>query len=92
MSLIHNSAVPSVSQHMTGHNADNKGCDETVNQLCHLYPEIASWQPVLIAGAWQQWCAENQLQPIAPEVRDEAFPLYLVRLIRNRMEEMNAWR
>jgi hypothetical protein len=31
-------------------------------------------------------------QPMAPEQRDEAFPLYLVRLIRNRMEEMNAWR
>ncbi|HCM9227748.1 hypothetical protein L8T14_22665 [Enterobacter bugandensis] len=92
MSLIHNSAVPSVSQHMTGHNADNKGCDETVNQLCHLYPEIASWQPALIAGAWHKWCAENQLQPIAPDERDEAFPLYIVRLIRNRMEEMNAWR
>jgi hypothetical protein len=63
MSLIHNTAVPSVSQHMTGHNADTKGCDETVNQLCQLYPEIASWQPALIAGAWHQWCAENQRQP-----------------------------
>jgi hypothetical protein len=48
---------------MTGHNADTKGCDETVNQLCQLYPEIASWQPALIAGAWHQWCAENQRQP-----------------------------
>lgn len=92
MSLIHNTSVSSVSQHMTGHNADNKGCDEVVNQLSQLYPEIASWQPALIAGAWHQWCVENQLQPIAPEKRDEAFPLYLVRLIRNRMEEMNAWR
>ncbi|WP_242018944.1 hypothetical protein [Enterobacter asburiae] len=43
-------------------------------------------------GAWHQWCAENQRQLIAPEERDEAFTLYLVRLIRNRMEEMNAWR
>lgn len=90
MSLRHDSAVPSVSQHMTDHNV-TKGCDEAVNQLSQLYPEIASWQPSLIAGAWHQWCAENQLQPIAPEERDEAFPLYLVRLIRNRMEEMNAW-
>ena len=66
MSLIHNNTVPPASQHMTGHNADTNGGDETVNQL--------------------------QRQPIAPEERYEAFPLYLVRLIRNRMEEMNAWR
>ena len=92
MSLIHNTAVPLASQHMAGHNAYTKSCDETVNQLCQLYPEIASWQPALIAGAWHQWCANNQRQPVAPEERDEAFPLYLVRLIRNRMEEMNAWR
>ncbi|HCK7284087.1 TPA: hypothetical protein N0X68_004372 [Enterobacter roggenkampii] len=92
MSLIQNTAAPSVSQHMTVHNGDTKGCDEAVKQLCQLYPEIASWQPALIAGAWHQWCVENQLQPILPEKRDEAFPLYLVRLIRNRMEEMNAWR
>jgi hypothetical protein len=75
---------------MTGHNADTKG-SEKVNQLCQLYPEIASWQPALIAGAWHQWCARTS-QPMAPEQRDEAFPLYLVRLIRNRMEEMNVWR
>ncbi|SAI38655.1 Uncharacterised protein [Enterobacter hormaechei] len=92
MSLIHNTAAPSVSQHMTGLNADTKGIEEEVNRLCQLYPEIASWQPALIASAWHQWCVENQLQPIAPEERDEAFPLYLVRLIRKRMEEMNAWR
>lgn len=92
MSLIHNTAAPSVSQHMTGFNADTKGSEEEVNRLCQLYPEIASWQPALIAGAWHQWCVENQLQPIVPEKRDEAFPLYLVRLIRKRMEEMNAWR
>ena len=92
MSLIHNNSVPSASQPMTGRHADTRGCDETVNQLCQLYPEIASWQPALIAGAWHQWCVENQIQPMAPEKRDEAFPLYLVRLIRNRMEEMNAWR
>ena len=92
MSLIHNNSVPPASQLMTGHNADTRGCDETVNQLCQLYPEIASWQPALIAGAWHQWCANNQRQPLAPEERDEACPLYLVRLIRNRMEEMNAWR
>lgn len=92
MSLIHNTAAPSVSQQMTGHNDDTNGCDEAANQLSQLYPEIASWQPALIASAWHQWCAENQLQSIAPEERDEAFPLYLVRLIRNRMEEMNAWR
>ncbi|HFZ0820249.1 TPA: hypothetical protein ACIJQH_003939 [Enterobacter cloacae] len=91
MSLIHNTSVPSVSQHMTGHNA-TKGCDEAVNQLSQLYPEIASWQPALIAGAWYQWCTENPLMPAVPEKRDEAFPLYLVRVIRNRMEEMNAWR
>ena len=90
MSLKHNTVVPSVSQQMTVHNTDTKGCDEAVNQLCQLYPEIASWQPELIAG--HQWCAENQRQLIAPEERDEAFTLYLVRLIRNRMEEMNAWR
>ena len=92
MSLIHNTAVPSVSQYMTGHNADTKASEEEVNRLCQLYPEIASWQSALIASARHQWCAENQLQPIAPEKRDKAFPLYLVRLIRNRMEEMNAWR
>ena len=92
MSLKHNTVVPSVSQQMTVHNTDTKGCDEAVNQLCQLYPEIASWQPELIAGAWHQWCAVNQRQLIAPEERDEAFTLYLVRLIRNRMEEMNAWR
>lgn len=92
MSLKHNTVVPSVSQQMTVHNTDTKGCDEAVNQLCQLYPEIASRQPELIAGAWHQWCAENQRQLIAPEERDEAFTLYLVRLIRNRMEEMNAWR
>lgn len=92
MSLIHNTAVPPASQLMTGHNADTRGCDETVKQISQLYPEIASWQPALIAGAWHQWCAENQRQPIAPYERDEAFPMYLVRLIRNRMEEMNAWR
>ncbi|EFU8472453.1 hypothetical protein IC373_004265 [Salmonella enterica] len=91
MSLIHNNSVPPASQHMTGHNADTKDRDETV-QLCQLYPEIASWQPALIAGAWHQWCAENQRHPIAPDERDEGFPMYLVRLIRNRMEEMNAWR
>ena len=91
MSLKHNTVVPSVSQQMTVHNTDTKGCDEAAHQPCQLYPEIASWQPELIAGARHQWCAENQRQPIAPEERDEAFPLYLVRLIRNRMEEMNAW-
>lgn len=74
------------------HNTGTKDSEEEVNRLCQLYPEIASWQPALIASAWHQWCAGNQLQPIAPEERDEAFPLYLVRLIRNRMEEMNAWR
>ena len=92
MSLIHNTAAPSVSQHMIGFNADTKGSEEEANRLCQLYPEIASWQPALIAGAWHQWCANNQRQPIAPDERDEAFPMYLVRLIRNRMEEMNAWR
>ena len=51
MSLIHNTAAPSVSQHMTGFNADTKGSEEEVNRLCQLYPEIASWQPALIAGA-----------------------------------------
>lgn len=54
MSLKHNTVVPSVSQQMTVHNTDTKGCDEAVNQLCQLYPEIASWQPELIAGAWHQ--------------------------------------
>nr|WP_255322595.1 hypothetical protein [Enterobacter cloacae complex sp.]QVQ59756.1 hypothetical protein [Enterobacter cloacae complex sp.] len=39
---------------MTGYNAETKGCDEDVNRLCQLYPEIASWQPELIAGAWRQ--------------------------------------
>ncbi|MGC8401960.1 hypothetical protein ACP3P6_22335 [Enterobacter mori] len=63
-----------------------------MKQLSQLYPEIASWQPALIAGAWYQWCAENPLLPAVPEKRDEAFPLYIVRVIRNRMEEMNAWR
>lgn len=43
MSLIHNTAAPSVSQHMTGFNADTKGSEEEVNRLCQLYPEIASW-------------------------------------------------
>jgi hypothetical protein len=79
MSLKHNTVVPSVSQQMTVHNTDTKGCDEAVNQLCQLYPEIASWQPELIAGAWHQWCAENQRQ-LMPEERDEAFTLYLVSL------------
>ncbi|WP_096149313.1 hypothetical protein [Enterobacter hormaechei] len=92
MSLRHDAAVPGMPHRMTGYNAETKDYDEDVNRLCKLYPEIASWQPELIAGAWRQWCVENQLQPIAPEKRDEAFPLYLVRLIRNRMEEMNAWR
>jgi hypothetical protein len=92
MSLKHNAAVQSVPQHMTDHNTDTKGNDNAVNQLCQLYPEIESWQPELIAGAWHQWCAQNSLVSAVPEQRDEAFPLYLVRLIRNRMEEMNAWR
>lgn len=54
--------------------------------------EQVNWTRQQLAGAWHQWCVENQIQPMAPEKRDEAFPLYLVRLIRNRMEEMNAWR
>jgi hypothetical protein len=66
--------------------------EEDIKQICRFYPEIESWQPALIAGAWQQWCAKNQLQLTAPAKRDEAFPLFLVSLIRNRMEEMNAWR
>ncbi|ECY4131511.1 hypothetical protein ACOTXN_21950 [Enterobacter cloacae complex sp. IR53043] len=74
------------------HNTGTKGSEEEVNRLCQLYPEIASWQPALITGAWNQWRAENPHLPAMPEKRDEAFPLYLVRLIRNRMEEMNAWR
>ena len=92
MSLIHNTAAPSVSQHMTGFNADTKGSEEEVNRLCQLYPEIESWQPELIAGAWHHWCAQNSLVSAVPEQRDEAFPLYLVSIIRNRMEEMNVWR
>lgn len=64
----------------------------TAERLKTLYPELDSWHPVLVTKAWLHWCVENQLQPIAPEKRDEAFPFYLVRLIRNRMEEMNAWR
>lgn len=92
MSLRHDAVVPGMPHRMAGYNAETKGCDEDVNRLCQLYPEIASWQPELIVGAWRQWCVENQLQPIALEKRDEAFPFYLVRLIRNRMEEMNAWR
>ena len=62
---------------------------ETIDARGTRLPASA-WQPALIAGAWHQWCVENQIQPMAPEKRDEAFPLYLVRLIRNRMEEMNA--
>ncbi len=50
MSLKHNTVVPSVSQQMTVHNTDTKGCDEAVNQLCQLYPEIASWQPRCLAS------------------------------------------
>ncbi len=88
MSLIHSASVPGTPQY----NTDSAVCDEEVKQLSQLYPEIASWQPALIAGAWYQWCAENPLLPAVPEKRDEAFPLYIVRVIRNRMEEMNAWR
>lgn len=41
------------------HNTGTKGSEEEVNRLCQLYPEIASWQPALITGAWNQWRAEN---------------------------------
>lgn len=62
---------------------------DTVRDGVTIASKTSRW---VIAGAWHQWCAENQRQLIAPEERDEAFTLYLVRLIRNRMEEMNAWR
>lgn len=58
MSLRHDAVVPGMPHRMTGYNAETKGCDEDVNRLCQLYPEIASWQPELIAvpgvsGAWR---------------------------------------
>lgn len=88
MSLIHSASVPGTPQY----NTDSAVCDEEVKQLCRLYPEIASWQPALIAGAWHQWRTRHALLPAVPDEREEAFPLYLIGLIRNRMEEMNAWR
>lgn len=66
-------------------------CDEVVEHLCRLYPEIESWHPPLIAEAWSQWVIMQGLALTAPVARDEAFPLYLVRLIRQRMDEMIRW-
>ncbi|HBL5403683.1 TPA: hypothetical protein LR346_004932, partial [Enterobacter hormaechei] len=48
------------------HNTGTKGSEEEVNRLCQLYPEIASWQPALITGAWNQWRAENPHLPAMP--------------------------
>lgn len=92
MSLINPSLLSATPAGRADQQAELAGCDEAVAQLCQLYPEIESWQPELIAGAWHQWCAQNSLLPAVPEQRDEAFPLYLVSLIRKRMEEMNVWR
>ncbi|EPC0986628.1 hypothetical protein [Enterobacter ludwigii] len=96
MSLILSTPLPDTPHFMACRDAESNAMptlsEEDVKQLCRLYPEIASWQPALIVGAWQQWCEKNQLLPTVPEKRDEAFPLFLVSLIRNRMEEMNAWR
>ncbi|EDV0839731.1 hypothetical protein OY10_004603 [Salmonella enterica subsp. enterica serovar Havana] len=92
MSLIHHSSVPEAPQYVTAHNADTIFCHDTVSKICQLYPEIASWHPAQIADAWHKWCELKSQAPAVPQERDDAFPLYLVRLIRNRLGEMNEWR
>lgn len=76
---------------MAGHYVPRNACDEALDELCRLYPEIGSWSPPFIAEAWHQWRVMHGLAQAVPEGRDEAFPLYLVRLIRHRMDEMIRW-
>lgn len=63
----------------------------TADRLKMLYPEIESWNPVLVTQAWFNWLRENQMALVEPQARDERFPDYLVGLIIRHMQETKAW-
>lgn len=63
----------------------------TADRLKMLYPEIESWNPVLVTQAWFNWLRENQMALVEPQTRDERFPEYLVGLMVRHMQETEAW-
>ncbi|MGA4538182.1 hypothetical protein ACK6V0_23585 [Citrobacter braakii] len=63
----------------------------TADKLKALYPEIASWSPVLVTKTWFNWLRANQMGLVEPENRDERFPEYLVALMLSHMKETESW-
>ena len=76
---------------LSGKSVNKHNRQGTADKLKALYPEIASWSPVLVTKAWFNWLRANQMELVEPENRDERFPEYLVALMLSHMKETESW-
>lgn len=62
----------------------------TAFSLKTLYPEIESWDGVLITKMWMHWGESNGIELKQPEERDERFMDFLVNFIHRQMLEIES--
>lgn len=64
----------------------------TAQVLKALYPELESWNDVFLTKLWLHWRKESGLKLSEPDVREEAFPEYLLQCTETTMKEAGEWR
>lgn len=62
----------------------------TASSLKKLYPEIESWDGVLITKMWMHWGESNGIELKQPKERDERFMDFLVNFIHGQMLEIES--
>lgn len=65
---------------------------EATSLLKTLYPEVEPWTPVYVLKSWQAFLQEKGRKPEMPKEREEAFPAFLVKIMREKMVELGHWK